>query len=306
MRINFLNLARLLFFIIGFARSGVAEDVFLYSIKFGEKFDGTEPKRYSFFVQSTQLTQKTTWQPGTQLFPLELDSAARDARSVLAGRTGETNAIDLSEITIRRLVLPQNVQGVPGRNDQWFVFFRFLVQQQPDPQARCVVMLLDGSLAREIVGSFREIGLPGSSVIDRSRLSAVHSGQVGEPSSQRNLMKGESAGQKIERSDFVIPQTQWEPYHEKFPLDLSSQVASTARWLLKLVDRPAFSPQLTEISIQNFVPFAAINSHGLDLLKNRSHWLVEFKYESQSITFAAFELLDGRLIQAVEEPIEQK
>jgi hypothetical protein len=251
--------------------------------------------KYYYTFEWDQLPSKVGWDAAAfEKFPVELSDKAIVAWSLMASQT--TNHIRLGSIKLERLDYHQpSVIGRFVSSNQWFIVFTFT--QSENDKLRSVVLLLDGTQAKENDGSVN----PSSALLARSHTMRftskdllINTNSISETS---NAPEG-----KIFSPDLEIPRVQWNPNKNPFPFDLSSQSARAKDYVSRIDPQGSNSISLVSIRLSRFTPAEAVQSRGLNLADHLNHWIITFVYHSESPSgtereeFQLVMLLDGSIL----------
>lgn len=253
-----------------------------------------------FFVKLNQLNAYTSWNPDTETFPLSLGKEARNTLAFFANG-GITNQIDINEITISRIFVPnelanRNEKMTSFYTNQWGVGFQALLQFSNFSNVFSVV-LLNGTRAIERTTN------PSSESdtnLKTSETNTSHSFKDLKAEPGTNQLS-KNPLQELFQADFEIPRIQWDPSYQEFPLDLALQARRAKAFLS---DQKAIKMErlsLLGVTMMIYVPLESIRVKGLRQFDNRYHWFVKFTYEEQGTDFITihdvYMLLDGRFLQ---------
>jgi hypothetical protein len=251
---------------------------------------GKETTRYT--VLASDLPCPITWNPETDSFPQDPSNFVSRAFSLLSqahqfGGTQRVSHFDVDDIEIQRLELtPDEIrnQGIAENSlsNQWIVAINFYSTDPIDlpishPICRKhVVMLLNGVCATEEEDLFHR------SPITQSSLSRTPSWTL-------------STNIDLSRSDFPLPEVQWEPLTQPFPLDLRNQASRAKEWLSSSSTSPG-ALTLTEVHLWRFIPVESIRAAQKRLDEHLHHWEVVFGFQDDhGRLYDIHILLDGTI-----------
>ncbi|HWY74478.1 MAG TPA: hypothetical protein VN281_02620 [Verrucomicrobiae bacterium] len=262
----------------------------------------TKEANFSYGFRKDKLLSAKSWDYQTEEFPLELGAEAARARSVLLA-DHPSNVFTLYYITMRRLSTVRDRldrADDPGDlTNKWFIAFTFFME--PDGPKRSVVALLDGSHGIE-----RATSGPGRARIDMHLdvNPQVNADKRASLDLSDIFTNNYDLTAELSSRAFKVPAVEWNPFAERFPLSLHSQVAA-AETLLKNEQRvPDRQLTLIEIYILPFMPVGAIMANNLDPREHRYHWAVvlRFRQNMDNIRddYYVYNLLDGTILRAVQ------
>lgn len=260
-------------------------------IKFGKQVG----ERAVAFVGINDVEKDKQWIPGSMPLPIELGAASEQARQHLIRVNGITNRLELEQVWLLRLRVPDRFANAHGTStdvftNNWFVTFSFLPQDLPypvNPDGLSVLTLLDGVPAKES---------DALSVVTRAGRDdhPVQSSGMGFQSST-NLSS--AAMNRIRRGEFELPKVQWQPMTERFPLDLSKHAIRAKDIVESKEDGKSW--QLDSVCIEHYLGLEAIRSKGAYYSDNRNHWWIVFYYTKgfgRPIERAVHMQLDGTIL----------
>jgi hypothetical protein len=217
----------------------------------------------------------------------------------LAETSGVTNRLTLEQIIIQR-ALPTRHPGQTATaweavfGDRWFVLFCFGTHNSRDP-VRSAGVLLDGAWLREVAGTN-----PPSAAPNPGRGSEK---PVAEPLPARDLRGGRfevDRGIPFE-AVYEVSAVDWRPGHDRFPLELNSQVR-----VLTNLHQTLFGsiPLLLEsVRIHRYAAVAASQVPGEERQPITLGWLVVFEHSGSTVTeswpfcpIQTWVLLDGTVV----------
>jgi len=249
------------------------------------------PKYYEYALQWERLPSKVSWDPRSEIFPMEISNEAAKAKLYLD--TQITNNSQIQLIKIVKLELPNALManGIEASN-QWMLIITLSTSEKGE--LRSIVFLLDGTRAQEQVGSGGR----------RAVLTGDFLGKTASKGGPQDKISREQTSDdfraKLENSDFDIPSVQWDPLANPFPLDIKEQVAKAKAYLSKTKSLKDGSLFLTNITLSRFVPTAAIKTRQLTIQENFHHWMIAFLFgnneASRTDRHEVVMLLDGHII----------